>query len=198
VKARRISPFSAALKLVPVGELSPVNQDFLTHFREWRAEHGPNYVVGGVASAPEDAPPAKPSRAQLRAKCATCGEQRGHFNHPDQHEFVPPAADAAPAPSTKRSERSAKQTSPSGRYKLVSTNLKKARAVDDRYKEDNRGHRVFNVLRGLPDSTGTLEDIVLGLVKDGGKIPGDPEKLVRRVMQQLQSDEYGALVQVLA
>jgi len=115
VGAKKISPFSSADKEVPIAELSERNRKFIDQYEKLRDENGPNYVD----RTPEEqaaydlamaGPQPKAKKARLTdeeklaakeakkknkgprflQKCATCGEQPGHPNHPDVHPFEAP------------------------------------------------------------------------------------------------------------
>lgn len=120
VGAKKISPFSAADKVVEIADLSERNKKFIGEFEALRKQHGPNYVdrtpeeqaafdaanapkVPKAKQTPEQKAAAKEARkAERKAakqsgpkflqRCTQCGEQSGHPNHPDDHAFVAPAA----------------------------------------------------------------------------------------------------------
>ena len=197
VRAKKISPFSQAARLIELSELTPANLQFVQTFRDLRTSEGPNHRVGGASPGGDDVTVTKMTMKKIREKCVTCGEQRGHFNHPGTHEFVPPAAEAPSAPAPTRSKRStASAPSLGGRYKLVSTDLTAAKSQPkgERYEDGNRSFRVVRALEGLPERTGTLEEIIVALVRDGNKMPSDPEKVVKRTLAQLVTEPFGSIV----
>jgi len=197
VGAKKISPYSSIDKAVPVADLSDRNREFVGTFETLRNQHGPHFVVRN----PEDqvtvtkAQPVKSReklsdsdrqnrrkerRAKKRAsKCAQCGQQSGHPNHPNDHAFIAPSDEAAPAPRARKS-RSAEP-----RFRIVSTDLTKARTASDKFADGNRFHRVFRALSSLGEGAFSVDDITAALVKDGGKMPANPDKVTRRALSQL-------------
>jgi len=121
----------------------------------------------------------------------------GFIDQPAQEIAMPAAAapkktkskGPSPAPAAKPTS---KATDPSFRL-FTSKPLDKAIAKNPRY-EKGRGRRVIEALRGLKDSTGTLEEIVRAVDKDGSKKLADSEKVVRRALHQLQLESFGAVV----
>lgn len=220
VGAKKISPFSSAEKHFKPADLSPRNRDFIRTYERLREQHGPHYVQ----RTPEEeaamsvrketgsrAPRGAGKRAQKRAamkivqlKCVTCGEQRGHPKHPDDHEFVAPAGAAASVGTTdavhtrkrKGGGSSPRAAAPATRYTLASEDLSKARAQPrgDKFNEGNRSHRVVLALKGLPNSTGTLDEVIAAVCSDGKTPPANPEKVVRRALHQLRKPEFGSCV----
>lgn len=156
-------------------------------------------------------PRGRKSRAEKRAaarasNCATCGKQKADPIHDAQfsdkydHDFVAPSATPAKEATMPTGRgKPARPSSPSNgakRYTLVSEDLTAALAQPkgERYAEGNRFHRVVQVLAALPDKSGTVEDIIAALLTDGGKIPSNPEKVVRRCLSQITTAAFGALV----
>lgn len=206
IRAKRISPFASPDKVVALKDLSAKNLEFITTLPDLREKHGPNFVFGEAPVSvrkvkpsdvddPTGAATPRKSRKEKRAeakrqRCSNCSQQPGHPNHgtgDGQHEFIPPVADAAPPTKAKPSNGAV-------RYTLTSTDLTTAQAQSDKYAEGNRFFRVVKALEGLPNSTGTFEDIVAALCSDGGKIPSDPEKVTRRALAQLQTPAFGGNV----
>lgn len=155
-------------------------------------------------------PRGRGKRAQKRAeqkanKCGTCGQGRAAPIHSAnfseyQHDFAAPDA-ALPQEVTMKTGRGkpARSSAPSNgaiQYTLTSSDLSAARAQPkgERYAEGNRFYRVVMCLAGLPNKTGTFEDLVAALCSDGGAIPSDPQKVTRRALAQLQTPAFGAIV----
>lgn len=222
VGAKKISPFSTTDKTVAVSELSARNREFIGTYESLRVAHGPHYihytpeeaaamsvkkVTGG--SAPR-ASKGTGKRALKRAKtylakCATCGEQPGHPNHPGVHTFVPPTVEAPvdssgteAAVHTRRPKGggSSPRSAGASTYTLISPDLTAAQAQPrgDKFNEGNRSHRVVVALAGLPNSTGTLDEVIAALCADGKTPPANPAKVVRRTLNQLTTPAFGAVV----
>lgn len=107
VGVKKISPYSAAEKVIPSGELSQRNLDFLQNYETLRGKNGPNYVdrtpeeqaawdaankpvdkaaeKAAVKAAKAAAKEAKPKKQKggpsYLQKCESCGEQPGHPVH---------------------------------------------------------------------------------------------------------------------
>lgn len=208
VGVKRISPFSTFDRIVPRDQLSARNAHFLDTYEDLRDKHGNHYVARtpeeeAAMSVTKVQPESRGSgrRAQKRAaarqqKCATCGEQPGHPTHPSDHAFVPPAdASGQPEDTAKRQPRTA-TSSAVGRYTLVNEDLTAARAQPrgDKYNVGNRSHRVVLALASLPEKTGSLDDVIAALCADGQTPPSNPEKITRRTLNQLATEEFGSCV----
>jgi hypothetical protein len=220
VGAKKISPYSAAKHVVKVTELSERNKDFLGNYETWRGKHGVNYIHRtpeelAAMSVTKAEPAPKGKRAQRRAaeraaeaagtplptkrykqRCTQCGEQPGHPNHPDDHEFVAPDP-VVTSPLHERAARKSRTPSSGGNtYTVVSVDLTMARSTErgDKFNEGNRSFRVFEALRKLPRSTGTLEEVMRAVLTDGGKPLTNPQKVVRRTLNQLATAPFGAVV----
>lgn len=120
VGAKKISPFSQAEKVIDVADLSDRNKNFIGTYEQLRKEHGANYIGDDALRAAAEAAANSPTKEQQKAldreskkadrearkaekaakktaggprylqRCAQCGEQSGHPNHPGDHEFVAP------------------------------------------------------------------------------------------------------------
>lgn len=218
VSPKKISPFSAADRVVAVPDLSERNREFIGTYEQLRTAHGPHYIqrtpeeeaamsVRKETGAGERAPRGQGKRAQKRAakssrlhqRCATCNEQPGHPNHPGKHDFVPPADAAEPteaAAPVAPTRRSSRVSAAPARYTLVSDDLSKAQAQPrgDKFNVGNRSHRVVLALASLPEKSGTLDDVVAALCSDGKTPPANPQKIVRRTLNQLRKPEFGSCV----
>lgn len=221
VGIKKISPFSTTDRVVPVIELSARNKEFIGTYEKLREQHGAHYIARSpeeeAAMSVRKAQPSRASkstgtgkRALKRAagknylrRCATCNEQPGHPNHPNVHEFVPASPLEVPGKSDQVVAASprAKRVAPSAaaaptRYTLVSTNLTAAKAQPrgDKFNDGNRSHRVVCALAGLPDKTGTLDEVIGALLADGKTPPANPQKVVRRTLNQLTKPDFGACV----
>lgn len=210
VGAKKISPFAGYDREIKFDDLSERNQSFIMNFEEWRRAHGPFWVhrtpeeLAAQEAAPVTVTKAGPKKKLRRTlKCATCNQQPGHPNHPSDHEFVEPAASAADAtadatPRAAKEPRAKKERAAKGdpAYTLTSDDMTKARAQKrgERYNDGNRSHRVVRALASLPGRTGTVDDIIGALLKDGAAMLANPEKVVKRTISQLSSAEFGACV----
>lgn len=210
VGPKKISPFSQSDKQVKVTDLSPRNREFIGTYEQLRKQHGPHYVQRTPEEEAMSVKKITPTRAEgtgkraqkrkasrLHQRCATCGEQPGHPNHPKQHDFVPPTdapTDEAPAPA--REPRRPKAAPSAARYTLVSHDLSAARSQPrgDKFNEGNRSHRVVLALGALPDKTGTVDDVVAKMCSDGKTPPANPQKIVRRTLNQLRKPAFGSCV----
>lgn len=204
VGPKRISPFSSFDRVIGRDQLSARNAEFLDTYEDLRDKHGPHHVARtpeeeAAMSVTKVQPESRGQgrRAQKRAearhqKCATCDQQPGHPNHPGDHVFVPPAS-ASAQPEASR----APKATPTGRYVLVNDNLTAARAQPrgDKYNVGNRSHRVVLAIASLPDKTGTLDDVIAALCADGQTPPSNPEKIVRRTLNQLATSDFGSCVE---
>lgn len=197
VGVKKISPYSHADHFIAREQLSARNSDFLINYETWRGKHGSNYVhrtPEELAAMPvtKTGPSPRASKRTLRQVCATCGQRQDA--HSTDHEFVPVGKTRAP-----RNDSSAPQrirTTSSATYTLTSCDLTAARAQPrgDKYNEGNRSFRVVEALRRLPQSRGTLEEVIVSLVSDGGKQVSNPQKVVRRTLHQLLTAPFGAIV----
>jgi hypothetical protein len=221
VGAKKISPFSTTDRVLAVSELTPRNREFIGTYEKLREQHGPHYVqrtpeeeaamsVKKITQQKNARGPATSrvsKRAQKRAviknlqiKCTACSEQRGHPNHPSDHEFVPPALQGSSQPeeaAPKRTPRQPKAASaPAARYTLVNPDLTSAKAQPrgDKFNDGNRSHRVVLALAGLPGSAGSLDEVIAALCADGKTPPANPAKVVRRTLNQLTKVEFGSCV----
>lgn len=221
VGAKKISPFSTTDRVVAVGDLTPRNREFIGTYEKLRTEHGAHYIqrtpeeaaamsvrkatqaAGGVSTR---APKGTGKRALKRAagktylqKCSTCNEQPGHPNHPGDHAFVAPAlpveTPAASSPATLK-QRAERKSAGEPRYTLVSADLTAAKAQPrgDKFNDGNRSHRVVAALASLPGSVGTIDDVIAALLADGKTPPANPQKVVRRTLNQLTTPAFGAVV----
>jgi hypothetical protein len=210
VGVKKISPFSSG-KTIKVTDLSPRNKEFIGTYEQLREKHGPHYVqrtpeeeaamsVKKVTAPPRSERAGTGKRAQKRAalknlqrKCAQCNQQPGHPNHPGDHVFVEPAEAIEEVKAT-RPHPTPKASVP--RYTLVHTDLTVARAQPrgDKFNEGNRSHRVVLALASLPAKTGTLDEVVAALCSDGKLPPANPQKVVRRTLNQLTKEAFGSCV----
>lgn len=177
VRAKKISPFSSPETTHPIESLTEDNQTFITELDTLRSEHGLKYISGekNRMTVRKETGSGR-ERKPRPVKCSECGELEEHANHPDVHDF------AAKAPRKKREPRAEKPTGP---YVLGRLDLTEVQAASDKFKPGNRFHRVFLALQSLPDSTGTLDQIIVAVVTDGARMMTDPEKVVRRALKQL-------------
>lgn len=138
-------------------------------------------------------------------RCTQCNEQPGHPNHPKDHEFIPPTAESIAAAvlaggaSTKapRTPRAAKEPAGITSYTLTpgySLDVARAQPRGDKFNEGNRFCRVVKALESLPNMTGTLEDVVDALGRDGGKAMKNPPKVARRALNLLTSEAFGSVI----
>lgn len=197
VGVKKISPYSSPSDPIDPALLSARNREFLATYRALRDQHGPNFIdatpeeaakmsVRKAGPAPrvklstEDKQAKREARRALKKKCATCGERASGHAPADGHAFV------AKAGRTPRADKATStRVSKSGKYRVLSTDLTAAQAKSDKFKPGNRFFRVFAALQALPEQTGTFEDIVSAVEKDGARAMTDAAKVARRALKQL-------------
>lgn len=217
VGVKKISPYSKPATQVEIFRLSERNKEFIGTYETLRDKHGPHFVqrtpeeeaamAVTKAKPPKDIATASPRQARVgkgtramkraaarAAACATCGECSAHPNHPTGHAFVAKTEVPMKTGRGKPARSSAPTAEPI--YKLVALDLTAARAQPrgEKFNEGNRSYRVFLALKGLPDSAGTLEDVITAVCTDGAAPPSNPEKIVRRTLNQLTTEEFGSCV----
>jgi hypothetical protein len=217
VSAKKISPYSQADRKLSVSELTERNREFIGTYEKLRQQHGPHHIVKDpnaptpvaktkrVKKTPEEKQAAKKAKRDAKKvapkykdRCVVCNEQQGHPSHPTDHAFVAPDnATITPAPKAPRAPKAATTTGARVFVLAQDYTLDAARAMPrgEKYAEGNRSFRIVKALEGLPARTGTLEQVVDALGAAGGK---NPEKNSRRVLNQLTTSEYGAIVTVQA
>lgn len=199
VGPRKISPYSRPDRIITKAELSERNAIFVDTFLDLRAAHGPNFVQRtpeeeakmavikagpkpriprGEAPQPIDKSERRKARREQKQLCTACGKMKRDHAGTNTCEFV-----GKPA----RAEKPAKGAKVIGdpKYRVISSDLTKAREGSDKFNEGNRFFRVFRALNGLPEHTGTLRDIIAALALDGGRAMTDMEKTSRRAVKQL-------------
>lgn len=208
VGGRVISPYSSAAREVKVVDLSERNRDFVGTFEKLRAIHGPNYVArtaeeeaamtvtkakasdapkvhkagrsGG--KTPEEKTARRAKKRAAKIPCAKCGKLPIHADHHGGScEYEAPAKTAR---SAARAARTAEPKS-GNTYKLVSTDITALQADNDKFAQGNRFYRVFLALKNLPQSTGTLAQVMGAVALDSGKPMTNPEKVARRALTGL-------------
>lgn len=221
VRAKKISPYASYDKLVNVNDLSDKNREFITFYASLRDDRGANFVFGKVETVPvKKVKPAdvddptgaalprkrgsglsrKEKRALAKVKnCATCGKQAADPVHDNKfsnydHDFAAPSGKEATM--TAGRGKPARPSNGARVFTLTSEDLTAAQAQPkgERYADGNRFHRVVQVLAALPGKAGTVEDIIAALLSDGGKIPANPEKVVKRCLAQLVQPAFGSCV----
>lgn len=203
VGAKKISPYSRPDRLVPVTDLSERNRKFIGEFEALRAQHGPNFVQrtaeeeakmtvikAGPAprqrKSPEEKKKKRLERKAGKTLCATCGKPRVHGDHAfGTCTFAEPVKASAPVGDASSTPRAPRAASGAGRFKVTNTDLTAVQAENDKFKPGNRFFRVFRALEQLPESVGSLEDIIRAIALDGGRPMTNPEKVTRRALKQL-------------
>jgi hypothetical protein len=121
-----------------------------------------------VAAAPAAEATEEPRKTRRQAerdiltlKCQTCGEQRGHFNHPDQHEFVAPPEDAAPVKPERVSRSRAKGAAPAT-FKWVGTDdkVELIASMNPKYRAGNSGHFIVEAIKA---GASTLDEVMAAM-----------------------------------
>jgi hypothetical protein len=206
VGAKKISPFSAADKVVEVAELTQRNRDFIGTYEQLRKAHGPNFVsrtpeeqaaeeaknVSVTKVHPTRAPRGsvtpdekKDRRAKRRAAKVPCVKCKMLPVHPNHHGG---GCDyEAPEKKTRGGSPKSGATEPkSGNtFRVVNPDITALQAANDKFAQGNRFYRVFLALRGLPESTGTLANVIAAMAQDAGKPMTNPEKVARRALKAL-------------
>lgn len=201
VGPKKISPYSRADRTVERADLSEFNLKFLAEYASLRQQRGPNEVFlseeqkakmtvikagpaprGKVTDPEQRAALKKDKREKRRAGkqiCVKCGKAQIHADH----QFNTCAFEA-PVKAA-RAAREPKAVKGDGKYRIISTDLTKAQAASDKFADGNRFWRVFRALNGLPESTGTLAEIMAAVVLDGGRVMTNVEKVSRRALKGL-------------
>ena len=216
VGSKKISPYSQATKEVPVADLSERNQKFLQTYVAWRDEHGANYVdmteeERAAMTVTKVKPERKPKKEKasdvdkhLRRKCGQCTEQPGHPNHhgDDGHAFVEPPVKQPKEPKAPREPKASKaprepreRTAKADlRYCLDSTkSLDQAAKQKDKYKDGNRGHKVYTALKTLGSERSVAEVMVKVAELHGATWSRDPELIVSNTLRELMKPEFGSV-----
>ena len=202
VGAKKISPYSRPDRVVSIADLSERNRDFIKQYEVLRQQHGPNFVqrtpeeqakmtvikAGPAPRAGKKTPEEKKQRRLERKAgkiaCVKCGKPKVHGDHQfGQCTYEAPAAATRAPRASASAAPAAKPTA--GKYRVVNADLTKVQAENDKFKEGNRFFRVFRALQQLPDSAGTLEDIIRAIATDGARPMTNPEKVTRRALKQL-------------
>lgn len=208
VGAKKISPFSSADRTVEVADLTQRNKDFIGNFEQLRKAHGPNFVSRTPEEqaaeearnmsvtkvhptraprqkvTPEDKQARRAARRAAKIPCVKCNMLPVHPNHHGggcEYE--------APVKKTRGGKTTGITGKPAGggAFKLVNTDISKLQADNDKFAQGNRFYRVFLALKGLPESTGTLANVIAALATDAGKPMTNPEKVARRALKALQT-----------
>lgn len=202
VGAKVISPYSAVDREVNVAALSERNKEFAGTFEKLRAQHGPNYVQRtpeeeaamsvtkaeapkvhrggrGAKKTPEERKLRRQQRKAAKLPCVKCGKLPVHADHNmGQCDYEAPPTRSR-APSTKEEPKTGKT------YRVSNPDISALQAENDKFAQGNRFFRVFLALKGLPDSTGTLAQIMAAVCMDAGKPMTNPEKVARRALKAL-------------
>ena len=171
VGAKKISPFATAEEIIPLDQLSERNRAFIDALPALRAAHGPNYIdrtAEELAAAAQATSAPKEKKARVKkdkpAKpplCVTCDQQRGHPNHPGDHEFEapkgkepkvkepkPPREKKAPREKKVRVKRGAL---PEGALFAWTSDadarLAMLQAVNPKYQDGNSGFALVELIR---------------------------------------------------
>jgi hypothetical protein len=211
VGSKVISPYSSAARTVPVADLSTRNRDFIGTFEKLRAQHGPNYVARtpeeeaamavtkakasdaaaaprvhkggrGAKKTPEERQQRRAQRKAAKVPCIKCGNVPIHANHHGGGcDYEAPAKKERSAKATKTAGGAA--TNPT--FQVVDPDITKLQAENDKFAQGNRFYRVFLALKNLPESTGSLANVMGAICVDAGKPMTNPEKVCRRALKAL-------------
>jgi hypothetical protein len=210
VGSKVISPYSGAARTLEVKDLTERNKEFIGTFEKLRTQHGPNYVArtpeeeaamsvtkakqadaGKVHRAPRGAKKSPEERKNRRAAkraakvpCEKCGLLPIHASHQRGGDCE------YQAPVKKGRARSASADEPdepkTGKtYRVKNTDIAALQAENDKFAQGNRFYRVFLALKNLPESTGTLAQVIGAVAQDAGKPMTNPEKVARRALKAL-------------
>ncbi len=206
VGAKKISPYSRPDRVVPIAELSERNRNFIGEYEKLRAQHGPNFVqrtpeeeakmtvikagpTPRSRKSPDEKKKKRLERKSNKQLCAKCGKARVHADHAfNTCAFEEPAGKAETGRTSAAGDVHTVAKAPrasGGKFRIVNTDLTAVQAENDKFKEGNRFFRVFKALEKLPESTGSLEDIVRAVALDGGRPMTNAEKVSRRALKQL-------------
>lgn len=218
VGSKVISPYSSASRVVDVSELTARNADFIGTFEQLRAKHGPNFVQRtpeeeaamsvikakqadapkvhkggrGAKKTPEERRARRAQRKAGKTPCVKCGLLPVHANHNGGScEYEAPAAPAGRAP---REPKDSSEPKTGRTFKLTSNDLAALQAENDKFAVGNRFFRVFKALESLPDSTGTLAQVIGAVLLDNGKPMTNPEKVARRALKAMVDNGNAAQV----
>lgn len=199
VGPKKISPYSQPSDVIDAMDLSQRNKDFVCTFKTLRETHGPNFIDATPEEAarmsvrkagpthaprmkldPADKQARRDARRAAKKKCATCGEKPAAHGSGTDHPFTAKAGRVA-------REKTPGRVGKSSKYKVISPDLTAAQAASDKFKSGNRFFRVFAALQSLPESTGSFEDIVSAVERDGARAMTDAVKVARRALKQLAS-----------
>lgn len=209
VGAKVISPYSSAARVIAVPDLSERNREFIGTYEKLRAQHGPNYVQRtpeeeaamsvtkakattervhkagrGAKKSPEERQQRRQQRKAAKVPCVKCGMVPIHANHHGGGcEYEAPAKKGRAA----REPKASKSSSTGGTFRLVNPDISKLQADNEKFAQGNRFFRVFVALKGLPESTGTLAQVMGALMADTGKPVANPEKVTKRALAGLVS-----------
>ena len=205
VGAKKISPYSSAARTIAVENLSERNKNFIGTYEQLRKARGPNYVqrtpeeeaamsvtkaqpVTNAGSGrrargsvtPADRKARRAARKAAKVPCVKCGELPVHANHHlGQCEYE------APVKKSRGASTEAPEPKSGATFTLVDADISKLQADNDKFAQGNRFFRVFKALQSLPDSTGTLAQVIATVAQDSGKPMTNPEKVCRRALKAL-------------
>jgi hypothetical protein len=193
--------------VVPVTELSERNREFIGTFEQLRKQHGPNYVQrtaeelaaqeaavsvtkvnptraprGSVT--PGDRAARRAARKASKVPCVKCSLLPIHASHQrgGSCEYEAPTKKTRGGRELKAgtSEPKVGKT-----YRVTNPDITALQAANDKFAQGNRFFRVFLALKNLPESTGTLAQIMSAVAQDAGKPMTNPEKVTRRALKGL-------------
>lgn len=203
VGAKKISPFSAAARIVSVTDLSERNREFIGTYEKLRAQHGPNFVArtpeeeaamsvtkakpervprNGAPASKEDKQEKRRRRREAKIPCVKCGKLPVHVSHQSGGECTY----EAPAKKERAARGSSSDEPKTGKtFRVINPDISALQASNDKFAQGNRFYRVFLALKNLPESTGTLAQIIAAVAQDAGKPMTNPEKVARRALKAL-------------
>ncbi len=211
VGSKVISPYSSADREIKPTDLSERNREFVGTFEKLRAQHGPNFVARtpeeeaamavtkakasdaasaprvhkggrGAKKTPEERQQRRAQRKAAKVPCVKCGMVPIHANHHGGGcEYEAPEKKVRAAKASK----SAGGGSSNPTFQVVDADISKLQADNDKFAQGNRFYRVFLALKNLPESKGTLANVIAAVALDAGKPMTNPEKVARRALKAL-------------
>lgn len=203
VGAKVISPYSGFTREVAVTALSQRNKDFIGTYEVLRSQLGPNHIARtpeeeaamsvvkaeppkvhkggrGAKKTDEERKQKRQARKAAKVPCSKCGMLPVHANHHGGTCEYEGLVRVAATQASKANEPKVGLT-----YRMVNADIVGLQQTNDKFAQGNRYYRVFLALRNLPESTGTLAQIIAAVAQDAGKPMTNPEKVARRALNAL-------------